>query len=111
MWPSVLGLLVQSVAVWLADCWVSGKIYCSLCWGSLIKVLHAGDSRYSILRGPHLVDFGVGVGSWMMLAWGVTQSGDSVAISVEAPCSKCFWLAGWLLGLRERSVAVNVGAL
>jgi hypothetical protein len=26
-------------------------------------VLLAGESRYSILRGPHLVDFGYGVGS------------------------------------------------
>jgi hypothetical protein len=67
----------------------------------LFQVFLDGDSRHSNKRGPHLVDFGVGVRYFL----GVAQSVDAVAIRQ----SFVGWLAGcWVWG---RSKAVRGGAL
>ena len=38
----------------------------------------------------------------VLLPWSVTQSGGSVDMTgLDALWSRCYWLAGWLLGLRK----------
>jgi hypothetical protein len=71
-----------------------GKIWGSQWWCFLIKVVLAGESRYSIKREPHLVD--IGVESFL----GVAQIGDDVAIRVGVSWSSATgWLAGcWVSG-------------
>jgi hypothetical protein len=62
----------------------------------LIQVFLPGDIRYSVLRGPHLVELELGLG----LPWSLTQNGASVEITgLDALWSSCYWVVGWLLGL------------
>jgi hypothetical protein len=61
-----------------------------------MKVLLAGDSRYSM----ETTRSGFWGRSWVFLGCGI-EWGFFAAIRVGAPCSKCCCVAGWLLGLRE----------